>query len=146
MDLWVLFVIAGLLLGAGEIAGTSFFLAPFAVACLLAAAVDGAGGPPSASIATLLVASVALFVFVRPIARRHTELPPLARTGVDALIGQRALVLEDISNPEGVGTVKIGGEVWTARASVEDHAIPAGARVQVVEIRGATALVSETSS
>lgn len=144
MDLWVLFVIAGLLLGAGEIANTSFFLAPFAAACLLAAAVDGAGGPPAASVATLVVASVVLFVFVRPIARRHTEMPPLARTGTDALIGQRALVLEDISNLEGLGTVKIGGEVWTARASVEEHQIPAGTRVQVVEIQGATALVSES--
>jgi membrane protein implicated in regulation of membrane protease activity len=143
MDLWVLFIIAGCLLGAGEIANTSFYLAPFAVACLLAAAVDAAGGPAGASVTTFVLASILLFVFVRPIARRHTEMPPLARTGTDALIGQRALVLEDISNLEGLGTVKIGGEIWTARATVEDHQIKAGARVQVVEIRGATALVSE---
>jgi membrane protein implicated in regulation of membrane protease activity len=127
MDLWVLFVIVGCLLGAGEILNTSFFLAPFAVAAFLAAAVDGAGGPEAASIATFVVASVVLFIFVRPI----------------ALIGQRALVLEEISNLEGVGTVKIGGEIWTARAADEDHQIAAGTRVQVIEIRGATALVSE---
>lgn len=143
MDLWVLFVIAGCLLAAGEIVNTSFYLAPFAIACLLAAAVDGAGGPAAASIATLLVASVLLFVFVRPIARRHTEMPALARTGTDALIGQRATVLEPIVGVDGLGTVKIGGEVWTARATVEGHAIAAGTRVEVVEIRGATALVSE---
>jgi membrane protein implicated in regulation of membrane protease activity len=143
MDLWVLFVIVGCLLAAGEILNTSFFLAPFAVAALLAAAVDGAGGPPAASITTFVVASVALFVFVRPIARRHVQMPALSRTGTDALIGQRALVLEEISNLEGVGTVKIGGEIWTARAADDDHQIAAGARVQVVEIRGATALVSE---
>lgn len=143
MDLWVVFVIAGCLLGAGEIANTSFFLAPFAIACLLAAAVDGAGGPAAASIATLLVASVLLFVFVRPIARRHTQMPALARTGTDALIGQRALVLEEISNDAGIGSVKIGGEVWTARTADDDLLIPAGTRVQVVEIRGATAVVSE---
>ena len=143
MDLWVYFIIAGCLLGAGEIANTSFYLAPFAIACVLAAAVDGAGGPAAASIGTLLVASVLLFVFVRPIARRHTEMPPLARTGMDALIGQRALVIEEVSNDEGVGSVKIGGEVWTARATLEGHRIAAGTRVQVVEIRGATALVTE---
>ncbi len=143
MDLWVYLVIAGLALAAGEIANASFFLAPFAVACLLAAAVDGAGGPTAASVTTLVVASVGLFVFVRPIARRHLEMPALARTGVDALIGQRALVLEEISNLDGAGSVKIGGEVWTARATVEETRIPAGASVQVVEIRGATAVVSE---
>jgi len=50
-------------------------------------------------------------------------------------------VLERIANQEGVGCVKIDGEVWTARSFDEDEVIDAGERVQVVEIRGATALV-----
>ena len=37
--------------------------------------------------------------------------------------------------------MKIGGEVWTARSYDEEQVIPAGERVEVVEIRGATALV-----
>jgi membrane protein implicated in regulation of membrane protease activity len=39
--------------------------------------------------------------------------------------------------------VKIDGEVWTARAYDEDEVIEAGKRVQVIQIKGATALVSE---
>ena len=39
--------------------------------------------------------------------------------------------------------MKIDGEVWTARAYDEDEVIEAGKRVQVIQIRGATALVSE---
>ena len=39
------------------------------------------------------------------------------------------------------GTVRIGGEVWTARSYDETEVIPAGEQVEVVEIRGATALV-----
>jgi len=39
--------------------------------------------------------------------------------------------------------VKLEGEVWTARPYDEDHVIEAGRRVHVLEIRGATALVSE---
>ncbi len=143
MDLWVLFVIVGCALAVGEILNTSFFLAPFAVAALLAAAVDGAGGPTGASVATFAIASGALFVFVRPIVRAHLQVPELARTGMDALIGQRVLVLEEISNLQGIGSVKLSGEIWTARAVDEDRQIPAGTRVQVVEIRGATALVTE---
>jgi membrane protein implicated in regulation of membrane protease activity len=72
---------------------------------------------------------------------RHRKRVPAIRTGAAALIGQHALVLERIANNEGVGTVRIGGEVWTARAYDEDEVIPAGERVEVVEIRGATALV-----
>ena len=65
------------------------------------------------------------------------------RTGTAALVGKTGMVLERIANDEGVGVVKINGEVWTARAYDDDHVIDAGQRVQVVEIRGATALVSE---
>jgi membrane protein implicated in regulation of membrane protease activity len=50
-------------------------------------------------------------------------------------------VLERIANDEGVGCVRIGGEVWTARSYDDDEVIDAGERVEVVEIRGATALV-----
>ena len=39
--------------------------------------------------------------------------------------------------------VKIEGEVWTARAYDDDEEIEKGKRVHVVEIKGATALVSE---
>ena len=75
-------------------------------------------------------------------ARRHRRLPPSIRTGAAALVGKHALVLERIANEEGVGCVKIdGGEVWTARSYDEDEVIDAGDRVEVVEIRGATALV-----
>jgi membrane protein implicated in regulation of membrane protease activity len=56
-------------------------------------------------------------------------------------VGADAIVLERIANQEGVGCVRIGGEVWTARSYEDDDVIPAGERVQVVEIRGATALV-----
>jgi membrane protein implicated in regulation of membrane protease activity len=51
-------------------------------------------------------------------------------------------VLVLIANDEGVGCVRIdGGEVWTARSYEEDAVIDAGERVEVVEIRGATAVV-----
>ncbi len=52
-------------------------------------------------------------------------------------------MLERIANDEGVGCVKIDGEVWTARSLDEDQVIEAGSRVHVVQIKGATALVTE---
>jgi membrane protein implicated in regulation of membrane protease activity len=41
------------------------------------------------------------------------------------------------------GSVKIGGEIWTARAYDEDHVMEPGMRVDVMKIDGATALVAE---
>ncbi|MGZ4285612.1 MAG: NfeD family protein [Solirubrobacteraceae bacterium] len=39
--------------------------------------------------------------------------------------------------------MKIDGEVWTARALYDDQVIERGTRVEVVDIKGATALVTE---
>ena len=141
-DLWVIWIIAGCALAAGEIATTGFFLAPFALGAFLAAGVDALGAPDALSVAVFLIASVMAFATLRPIARRHTRMPPQIRTGTAALIGARALVLEDVDQDH--GSVKLGGEIWTARP-YDEHAeqIPAGQRVQVIEIRGATALVTE---
>ena len=41
------------------------------------------------------------------------------------------------------GRVKIGGEIWSARAFQDDAVIEAGKQVDVVQIEGATALVYE---
>jgi membrane protein implicated in regulation of membrane protease activity len=41
------------------------------------------------------------------------------------------------------GQVKLAGEVWTARSYDEDDFFEQGARVTVIKIEGATALVSE---
>jgi membrane protein implicated in regulation of membrane protease activity len=70
-------------------------------------------------------------------------MPAQIRTGTATLVGRQAMVVERIANNEGVGCVKLDGEVWTARAYDDDDVIEEGRRVQVIEIRGATALVSE---
>jgi membrane protein implicated in regulation of membrane protease activity len=141
MNAWIVWTVAACVLGAGEMHTGGFFLAPFAIGALVAALVSlvGAGLVP-AVIAFLLVSLVVLMT-LRPLARRHLQHPPRIRTGAAALVGRDAVVLERIANQEGVGCVRIGGEVWTARSYDEDDVIPAGERVQVVEIRGATALV-----
>ncbi len=70
-------------------------------------------------------------------------MPALSRTGTAALVGRHAMVVERIANAEGVGCVRLDGEIWTARAFDDDDIIEPGTRVHVLEIRGATALVSE---
>lgn len=143
MDLWVIWILLAAGFAVGEILSLSFFLAPFAGGALVAAAVDGVGAPDVVSIAVFLVASTLFFGFLRPIAMRHAKMPPSLRTGTQALIGETVTVMEPIDNAAGSGTVKLAGEVWTARSYMDDEPIPAGTRVDVIEIRGATALVTE---
>ena len=143
MDPWVLWLIAAVVLAVGEIATLGFFLAPFAGGAAVAALLaprgrgrdDRVGGVPRR--------------LDRPARRAAPDRPrpPAQRRalkmGTAALVGQTAMVVERIANDEGVGCVKLDGEIWTARAYDDDEVIEPGTRVQVLEIRGATALVSE---
>ena len=143
MDPWVLWLIAAVVLAIGEIATMGFFLAPFAAGALVAALVAAAGTGTAITLVVFLLVSIAALAALRPIARSHRRQPASLRTGTAALVGRKAMVVERIANSEGVGCVKLDGEVWTARAYDEDDVIEEGRRVHVVEIRGATALVSE---
>jgi membrane protein implicated in regulation of membrane protease activity len=123
------------------VATLGFFLGAVALAALPAAAVAAVGAPLSVQLIVFILCSVASLAFIRPVARRHLHTPPSIRTGTAALVGARATVLDRVH--QGGGRVKIGGEEWTARPSAEDEVYEAGARVQVLKIEGATALVSD---
>ena len=141
MDVWIIWLIAAGVLGVGEMHQGAFYLAPFALGAALAAIVSLLGAGTALSVVVFVAASAIVFATLRLVARRHRELPPSIRTGAAALVGRPAIVLERIANDEGVGCVRIGGEVWTARSYADDEVFDAGERVEVVEIRGATALV-----
>jgi membrane protein implicated in regulation of membrane protease activity len=143
MEAWVIWLIAAAVFGVGEALTLGFFLAPFAGGAAIAAIVSGAGGGTGLSWVAFIAVSLVLLAALRPVARSHRRQAPSLRTGTAALVGKRAMVVERIANDEGVGCVRIDGEVWTARAFDDDEVIEVGKRVQVIEIRGATALVAE---
>jgi membrane protein implicated in regulation of membrane protease activity len=143
MDAWVLWLIAAVVFAVAEVLNLSFFLFPFAIGAAAAAVVELAGLGTPIALVVFAVFTALSFGIVRPIARRHLRTAPQLRTGTAALVVRSAVVLERIANDEGVGCVRLEGEVWTARAYDEDRVFEAGTRVQVLEIRGATALVDE---
>ncbi|MYR20580.1 NfeD family protein, partial [Streptomyces sp. SID6137] len=92
-----------------------------------------------AQVITFLVVSVALIAVVRPIANRHSRQRPRFASGIEALKGKQAVVLERVDGSG--GRVKLAGEIWSARALDADRAYEAGQEVDVVDIEGATAIV-----
>ena len=143
MDEWIIWLIVAVVFAVGEIVNLSFFLFPFAIGSAAAAVVSLAGAGTGVAFAVFAVLTAVSFTVVRPIAKRHLRMPPQLRTGTAALVGRTAVVLEPIDAAGTGGTVRLEGEVWTARAYDDDQAFESGQRVTVVEIRGATALVSE---
>jgi membrane protein implicated in regulation of membrane protease activity len=138
---WLLWLIVAVGLSVGEVLTLSFFLFPFAVGAGGAAVAAGVGAGLAIQFLVFTALSLASLTIVRPIARRHLRTPPSIQTGTAALVGRSALALEEITDTS--GTVKLEGEVWTARAFDDDQRIAAGTKVHVVEIKGATALVTD---
>ena len=143
MDAWVIWLLIAVLLAAGEIATTSFYLAPFAMGAAFGGLIALIGGEQFLAVSVAMIITAVAFLFVRPVAQRHLTQPARTRTGTDRLIGHDAIVTEAIASGTTPGAIKLDGEVWTARAYDEGREFAPGTKVQVVEIRGATALVAD---
>lgn len=139
IPVWALWAIASALLAIGEVFTPGlFFLGPLALAALVAALVATLAGAAGALLAFIGAAVICVAV-LRPLARRHIRLPAVSRTGTAALVGKKALVLEQVDSSGGL--VRIGGEEWSARPFLEGEPLLAGELVEVAQIEGATALV-----
>jgi membrane protein implicated in regulation of membrane protease activity len=142
MPAWLIWAIVAVLLAVGEILTPGlFFLGPVALAAVAAGVVAAVGLGAAIQLIVFIAGSIASVAFLRPLARRHLHMPAALRTGTAALEGAKAVVVQRV-DAHG-GRVRIGGEEWSARAFVDDGVYEAGARVEVVKIEGATALVFE---
>jgi membrane protein implicated in regulation of membrane protease activity len=142
MPMWGVWILLAVAFAAAELFTPGLFVLgllvlPAAAAALLAAVGVGAG----VQLLVFIAGSLGSLALLRPIARRHVHMPARLRTGTAALVGTRAIVLERVD--DNGGRVKIGGEEWTARPLFEGQVLEPGARVEVGEIKGATALVFE---
>ena len=139
MDAWVIWLIIAVLLGVTEIFTLTAALGLLGAAALITSGLAATGLPMPLQLLVFSIASAAGIVVMRPIAQRHMLRPRLERFGVDALVGKTAYVVQEVTGRD--GTVRIGGEEWTARALDESQVIPAGTTVDVIQIDGATAVV-----
>ena len=139
MDLWVIWLIAAVVLGVAELLTTTLALVFLALGALAGALASALGGDLAIQAAAFVVASLAGILLIRPLGLRRLQRRPHLRTGTAAMVGQTGYVLADVS-PQS-GRIRIGGEEWSARPYDELSVIPAGVTVDVLQIKGATALV-----
>jgi membrane protein implicated in regulation of membrane protease activity len=142
VDAWGWWLVAAVLLVVVEVATLDLVFVMFAGGALAAGLVDlalGGQSPVVAQVAAFAVVSVGLLGVVRPVAQRHLTSRPATRTGVAALVGSQAVVVEQVDGHS--GRVKLAGEIWSARAYDGQAVLEAGRSVDVIQIDGATALV-----
>ncbi|MDX3659705.1 NfeD family protein [Streptomyces sp. ID05-26A] len=139
MDLWLIWLIIGLVLAVAEIFTLTAALGLLGVAAITTAGSAAIGLPLPGQLVVFSVVSAAGVVLVRPWARRMMLRPRLERFGVEALVGASAYVLREVNDHEGL--VRLRGEDWTARPYDSSVVIPAGSTVDVLHIDGSTAVV-----
>ncbi len=140
VDAAIVFLVLGLALSAAEIAAPGLVLLPFGIGAVVASLTGFVGAPPLIQMIVFVVASTAIFVALRPIARRLNKSDQDEGIGARRLVGARALVLEEIPVDDS-GMVRIDREQWRAE-SLDDTRLPAGTAVVVTEVRGTRVVVT----
>jgi membrane protein implicated in regulation of membrane protease activity len=139
---WVGWIVAALALGAVEITTLDLIFLMLAVGALAGAGTAAITGVFLIQVLVAAAAAIAMLAVVRPVALRHLRTPSETRTGVAALVGREAVVVQRV-DAHG-GQIKLAGEIWTARSFDPHIAIEPGRHVDVVQIDGATAVVYES--
>ena len=134
---WLIAMVLFGVLEAVTVGLTSIWFARGALGALAAAA---AAAPVIVQIVVFLGVSFLTLLLVRPLAQRFVNDRKVA-TNADRVIGQEAVVTEDIDNIQGRGRVTIAGADWTARTE-DDQPIPAGSMVRVLRIEGVKVIVA----
>jgi membrane protein implicated in regulation of membrane protease activity len=138
---WAAWLVAAMVLGGAEMLSLDLVLLMLAVGALGGMTADLLGAALGIQVLVAVVTSVGLLAVVRPGVVKKLHSGPDLVQGHDALLGMEGFALAEIS--EQSGQAKIRGEVWTTRPYDPSVVIPPGAKVQVLEIRGATAYVHE---
>ncbi|NGO79926.1 NfeD family protein [Streptomyces sp. YC504] len=139
MDAWVWWLIGAVVLGIALVITAMPELGMLSAGAVAAAVTYGLGGDVVLQVIVFAAVSVAGIAVVRPVAARHGAQRPQLATGVDALKGKQAVVLERVDGRG--GRIKLNGEVWSARSLDAAQAYDVGQQVDVVDIDGATAVV-----
>ncbi|MFE7777459.1 NfeD family protein [Streptomyces sp. NPDC057445] len=139
IDAWVWWLIAAVGLGIPLVLTAMPEFGMLSAGAVAGAVTAGLGFGVVTQVVVFAAVSVALIAVVRPIAARHSSQRPGLATGIDALRGRQAVVLERVDGNG--GRIKLAGEVWSARALDTERAFEPGEQVDVVEIDGATAVV-----
>ncbi|MER5754795.1 NfeD family protein [Streptomyces sp. NPDC002088] len=139
IDAWVWWLVGAVALGIPLVVTAMPEFGMLAVGAVAAAGMAGLGFDIVVQVLVFAAVSVALIAVVRPIAARHRSQRPQLATGIDALKGKQALVLERVDGSG--GRIKLAGEVWSARSLDVGRAYEVGQEVDVVDIEGATAIV-----
>lgn len=138
---WIIWLAVAVALGIAELFTLTFVLLMIGAGAAAASLAAALGSPVELQGLVFVVVSVLSLIGIRPWAKklRDNRSGPDAKIGLQALEGAEALVLERVDSQHGL--IKVQGQEWTARSYDGKQVLEQGEEVNIVEIRGATAMV-----
>lgn len=137
--MWETWTALAILLGLAELLSLDLVLLMLAVGAGAGVVSALLGLPVGVQVLAAIGTSIAMLALVRPGIAKRLQSGPELTLGHDALVGRQGVVVAEVTGDG--GQVRIGGELWSARAYDETAVIPEGARVDIFQIKGATVLV-----
>ncbi len=135
----VFWIIAAVVFGVIEGATVALITIWFALGAVAAAVAAQLGASVLAQVGTFVIVAAVLLCLTRPAARKIAVKDP-QRTNADRFIGREGIVIEAVDGINAAGSVKVGGQVWSAVSS-DGSAIEKDERVEVIEISGVKLVV-----
>ena len=114
----------------------------FAAGALIAFVAGILGFGVTVQVVVFIVVSAVLLIMTRPLAVKYFN-QERQKTNAESLIGQQALVIEDIETLEAKGRVEIRGMEWAAKTDEPDGKIAKNTVVVVNGIQGVKLIVRD---
>lgn len=89
---------------------------------------------------TFVISSTLLLFLTKPLVKRISHSDKV-KTNAYSIIGKKGIVTIEINSKKGIGQIKVGSEIWTAKSSTDDI-IAEGTEIEIVEISGVKAVVT----
>lgn len=123
-----------------EIATVGFLLFWLGVGALLAMITSFITSNIIIQTIVFVVSSCILIPFTKPLADKFSNKKPVP-TNSYSLINKHGIVISDINPIEGIGQVKVNGEIWSAKTD-DESTISKGTEIEVLKIDGVKLIVS----
>ena len=143
--MWVFWLIAAGVFFIIEMATIGFLVFWLGIGALLAMLTSFVTDSIFIQALVFVVTSTLLLIFTRPLVDKFIKTPKELKTNAYSIIGKKAIVISKITNIEGIGQIKIDGEVWSAK-SFDDEDIPEDTEVEITEIDGVKAVVKRITA
>lgn len=138
--MWYIWLIAAAAFIAIEIVTVGFLVFWLAIGALFAMIVSFFTDSILIQTVVFVVSSILLIFLTKPFVNKLTQKDISVQTNAYSIIGKKGIVTQDINSTQGVGQIKVNGEIWSAKCEGVS-VIEKGTEVEVTEIDGVKAVV-----